>query len=76
MKSFEELEECVKNINEMEDIFKSIVVLGCHQEQIQRHTELKDRVFEILVKDVQRVDALCYEEMAECGTCTQCGREE
>ncbi len=56
MKSFEELEEVVHSINEMEDIFRSIVVLGCHQEQIQGYTELKDLTFGILVKDVHRND--------------------
>ena len=76
MKSFEELEEVVHSINEMENIFRSIVVLGCHQTQIQRYTELKDRVFGILVKDVQRIEALCIEEMTECVTCENCGKEE
>ena len=72
MKTFEELEECVKNINKMEEIFRNIAVVTCHQVQIQRYIELKDRVFEILVKDIHRNEAVCTEELAECVNCMEC----
>jgi hypothetical protein len=72
MKTFEELEEVVHLINEMEEIFKSVVILACHEQEIERHTILKDRVFDILVKDVQRDEMLCTEEMAECVDCLDC----
>jgi hypothetical protein len=54
MKTFEELEECVKNINEMEEIFKNVVILSAHWEIVQRYRSLKNRVFEILMKDVHK----------------------
>ena len=54
MKTFEELQEVVHNINEMEEIFKNIVVVACHKEKIQRYIELKDRILGILVKDVRQ----------------------
>lgn len=72
MKTFEELEEVVHSINEMEEIFKSVVILACHEKEIERHKELKDRVFSILVQDVHRIDSLCSEGMAECVDCAEC----
>jgi len=54
MKTFEEIKECVEKINEMEEIFRSIIIIGSHSAHLQRYTELKNRVFEILVKDIQR----------------------
>ena len=56
MRTFEELEECVHSINEMERIFKGIAIEAAHMEEIQRFTELTDRTKEILVKDVRRND--------------------
>ncbi len=76
MRSFEELEEVVHSINEMEDIFKGIAIEAAHFKEIQRHTELKDRVFEILVKNVHRIDSLCSEPLNECLDCENCGKEE
>ncbi len=72
MKTFEELEEVVHSINEMEEIFKGVVIIACHEKEIQRYTELKDRTFEILVKDVHQNEALCSEPLAECVTCETC----
>jgi len=76
MKSFEELEEVVHSINEMERIFKGIAIEAAHMEEIQRFTELTDRTKEILVQDVHQNEALCSEKMAECVTCETCGKEE
>jgi len=56
MRTFEELEEVVHSINEMEQIFKGIAIEAAHMEEIQRFTELTDRTKEILVKDVHRND--------------------
>ena len=36
MKTFEELEEVVQSINEMERIFKGIAIEAAHMEEIQR----------------------------------------
>ena len=52
MKTFEELREVVEKINEMEEIFKSVVVIACHQRKIQKYLELKDQVMELLTKDL------------------------
>ena len=51
MKTFEELQECIRSINEMEEIFKSVVVIVCHQKKIQKYLDLKSQVLELLVKD-------------------------
>ena len=59
MRTFEELEEVVHSINEMEEIFKGIAIEAAHFKEIQRHTELKDQVVNILVQDVHRIDPLC-----------------
>ncbi len=72
MKTFEELQEVIRSINKMEEIFRQIAVSACHQAQIQRYIELKDKIFEILVKDVHRNDALCSEPLVECVTCETC----
>lgn len=85
MKTFEELEEIVRSINEMEEIFRSIVVAACHQKQTQRYLDIRDRVLYLLAKDVQKTclparqvngspipEGLCTEEIAECGTCEKC----
>ncbi len=75
MKTFEELTEVVHSINEMEELFKSVVILACHQVQIERFTILSDRVKGILVQDVHRNESLCSEEISECVTCENCGKE-
>lgn len=54
MKTFEEIEEAVHSVNEMEQIFKEVVIIACHQVEIQRFTELKDRVNWLIVKDTGR----------------------
>ena len=51
---FEEIEETVRNINEMEAIFQSVVIIACHKKRIRRFIELKDQVNEMLVKNVHR----------------------
>ncbi len=84
MKSFEELEEVVHSINEMEQIFKGIAIEAAHMPEIQRYTELKDRTFEILVKDVRKTDFVedidlidvCSESLTECLDCENCSKEE
>ncbi len=53
MKTFEELQEVVHSINDMEKIFRDVVLISCHHKQIQKYTELKDLVFDILVQDIQ-----------------------
>ena len=55
MKTFEDIEEAVRFINEMEEIFRNVVVIACHERQIQRYRKLKDRVNELLVKNVWQV---------------------
>lgn len=52
MKTFEELEECVNKINEMEEIFKNVIILSIHLAQVEKYVELKERVMELLSKDV------------------------
>ncbi len=54
MKTFEELQDVIHSIAEMEGIFQSVVLVGSHQKKIQRYTELKDEVFDILVRDVKQ----------------------
>lgn len=66
MKTFEELQGVIRSINKMEEIFRQIAIVACHQAQIQRYIELKDQVFEILVKDVPPNEAICTEEIADC----------
>lgn len=76
MKTFEELTEVVHSINEMEQIFRNVAVIVCHQSQIQRYLDLKDRIFEILTKDIHKNEDLCSEEMTECITCDNCEGKE
>ena len=54
MRTFEDIEEAVHSINEMEEIFKDVTIIACHEKQIKRYMELKDRVNELLTKDVLR----------------------
>ena len=54
MKTFEELQHVIRGIVSMEEIFNSVVVIACHRKQIQRFTELKNHVIELLMKDVKQ----------------------
>lgn len=72
MKTFEEIQDVIRSINKMEELFRSIAVVASHQAQIQRYIELKDHVFEILVKDVHQNEALGSEEIADCIDCDIC----
>ncbi len=52
--TFEQIRECVLSINEMEEIFKGIAIVACHQNEIEVFQVCADRTKELLATDVRR----------------------